>query len=168
MKQKLQYLLLIGVALTCTPLASRAQFRDLSTRPNTDTTAISEFIKSYQRQLEPLYVHAYDGERFGPLATFTNRKFVSTTNQTLPLESAESLVTIGNSSLLGAAIGSGLTFILGVVGFFTFYDKPNIDVNSKAVILSLSPLPGALVGGLIGLLVPREENAAPMNAFRKR
>lgn len=161
-------------ALFIVPAVASAQFRDLSKRPNTDTTAINEFIKSYHRKLEPLYVHQLSGPRFGPLASFQGRQFISESNETLPLESAESMVTMNTSSFQGLLVGATAGLAAATISYFILIHRvtSNSDITAGGTqpiwVIAVGPLIGGLIGGAIGALIPREENAAPMNAFRTR
>jgi hypothetical protein len=173
MKKNLRNTLALLAALSFAPISASAQFRDLSTRPNTDTTAINEFIKSYQRQMNPLYVHQIDGPRFGPLSGFRNRQFIADNGEVLPLDSAKSLVSLGSSWLLCGAIGGGLGTIASIAAVASVANdisstSNNAPPSTPVWVIVAGPTVGFVVGALIGLLIPHEENAAPMNAFRTR
>jgi hypothetical protein len=162
--------LVIAVLLMASP-KSFAQFRDLNKRPRTDTTAINEFIRSYKRQLEPLFAATKSGETFGPLNAVSNGNFQSDDKQTMPLESAETLVTLHSAGTKSAIIGAAIGGVAGIV-YWATQSHNNADKN-----LIASPggayvfgVGGGAAGGLLGFIVGSfftiSEDAAPMNAFR--
>lgn len=151
-----------------------AQFRDLSTRPRLDTAAISQFISSYRGRRETLFAKTQDKQHLGPLLSFSDRKFVAEDNTTLPVESATDLVTVGNSTLYGALAGVMAGLLASTAAYVSFAGRnvgtdSHITISTAEIALIVAgPISGALIGGFIGHLIPSEDNAAPMNAFRSR
>lgn len=77
---------------------------------------------------------------------------------TLPLSEIDYVSKIGNHALEGALVGGGLTLLAGVLAVLQVEADPyrTTKENAGVIILGLTA-GGTVVGGLIGLAIPKEK-----------